>query len=132
MKRRISPNDDTRRARNQDRDLIFLFKNILILFKIQINLLERNSINDLRWRSLSIIYFYTMATRSLFSNMLKFQFSKRYNTLNIEIKNKVATVAFNRPKQLNALCDELINELNECLTSLDKNDSVGAIILTGS
>ena len=64
--------------------------------------------------------------------MLKFQFSKRYNTLNIEIKNKVATVAFNRPKQLNALCDELINELNECLTSLDKNDSVGAIILTGS
>ncbi len=47
-------------------------------------------------------------------------------------KNKVATIQLNRPKQLNALCDELINELNSCLSSLDKNDEIGAIIITGS
>lgn len=38
----------------------------------------------------------------------------------------------NRPNALNALCDGLINEMNEVLKSLDKNHDIGAIVLTGS
>ena len=33
---------------------------------------------------------------------------------------------------LNALCDGLINELNTVTTELDKDPSVGAMVLTGS
>lgn len=38
----------------------------------------------------------------------------------------------NRPKQLNALCDGLIQELNELLFKLDKDSNIGAIVITGS
>jgi enoyl-CoA hydratase/carnithine racemase len=37
----------------------------------------------------------------------------------------------NRPKALNALCDKLINEVVAAANSFDKNNNVGAIILTG-
>jgi len=47
-------------------------------------------------------------------------------------KEKVAIVTLNRPKALNALCDQLIKELSSALSSLDKDKSVGCIILTGS
>lgn len=41
-------------------------------------------------------------------------------------------ITLNRPKALNALCDELIGELNCAAQSFDKDDSVGAIVITGS
>ena len=49
-----------------------------------------------------------------------------------EKKDNVALVTLNRPKSLNALCDELITELVDALQKFDKDDSVGAIVLTGS
>lgn len=33
---------------------------------------------------------------------------------------------------MNALCDELLGELNHCLNLIDNNAQIGAIILTGS
>lgn len=44
----------------------------------------------------------------------------------------VSLITLNRPKQLNALCSPLFVELNACLQSIQKDDSVGAIVLTGS
>lgn len=44
----------------------------------------------------------------------------------------VATVQLNRPKVLNALNLELMNELIETLESLDRDPEVRAIVLTGS
>lgn len=41
-------------------------------------------------------------------------------------------VTLNRPKALNALCDDLINELNAQLKVFDADPSVGAIVVTGS
>lgn len=41
-------------------------------------------------------------------------------------------MTLNRPKQLNALCDGLISELNKSLQEFDKNPAVGAIVITGS
>jgi enoyl-CoA hydratase len=44
----------------------------------------------------------------------------------------VLTITINRPKQLNALNKDTINELNEALTAADKDSGIGAVILTGS
>ena len=46
--------------------------------------------------------------------------------------NKIAIVTLNRPKELNALSYDFLNELNVALHALDKNDDVNCIILTGS
>jgi len=54
-----------------------------------------------------------------------------YKTILIEKEEKVAIVTLNRPKALNALNSELIRELSDALSTLDKDKSVGAIVLTG-
>ena len=46
--------------------------------------------------------------------------------------NRVGLVQLNRPKALNALCDELMNELGEAMEALDKDPYIGAVVLTGS
>jgi len=45
---------------------------------------------------------------------------------------KVGIVTLNRPKQLNALNDQLMNELGEALKAFDADPAIGCIILTGS
>lgn len=45
---------------------------------------------------------------------------------------KVGVITLNRPKQLNALNDALMNELGEALLALDSDDAIGCIVLTGS
>lgn len=44
----------------------------------------------------------------------------------------VVLVQLNRPKALNALSSALFKELNEALAKADQDDSVGAMVLTGS
>jgi enoyl-CoA hydratase len=44
----------------------------------------------------------------------------------------VFQITLNRPKALNALSSPLFNELNKALFEADEDDSVGAIVLTGS
>jgi len=43
----------------------------------------------------------------------------------------VGYVQLNRPKALNSLCDALINELVDALKTFQKDENVGAIVLTG-
>ena len=43
-----------------------------------------------------------------------------------------AVITLNRPKQLNALNDRLMDELGHALQGFDADDSVGCIVLTGS
>ena len=45
---------------------------------------------------------------------------------------QVAIVTLNRPKQLNALNDQLMTELGSALKGFDADDSIGCIIITGS
>lgn len=47
-------------------------------------------------------------------------------------KNNVGLITLNRPKALNALCDKLMQEVNIAIQSFDKNDSVGAVVITGN
>ena len=46
--------------------------------------------------------------------------------------NKIATITLNRPKFLNALCDQLIKEINYILDLLSKDDEVHVLILKGN
>ena len=50
----------------------------------------------------------------------------------VEREDAVAVVLLNRPKQLNALSDELMEELVERLTELDREEDVRCIVLGGS
>jgi len=55
-----------------------------------------------------------------------------YENLLVETRGRVGLVRLNRPKQLNALNDALMDELGDALTKLDADDGVGAIVITGS
>lgn len=49
----------------------------------------------------------------------------------IETHGKVGVVRINRPKVLNALDDKLVNHLMDALAEFDRDDNIGAMIVTG-
>ena len=55
-----------------------------------------------------------------------------YKTILTEVDGKVAVITLNRPQVLNALNDELMDELGAALLSFDADDNIGCIIVTGS
>ena len=55
-----------------------------------------------------------------------------YETILVDRKSGVGIITLNRPKALNALCDQLVRELNSALDDFEADDEIGAIILTGS
>ena len=50
----------------------------------------------------------------------------------VERDAPIATVLLNRPRQLNALSDELMDDLVATLAELDRDDAVRCIVLGGS
>ena len=55
-----------------------------------------------------------------------------YENIVVETRGRVGLITLNRPKQLNALNDALMNELRGALTDFDRDDAIGAIVLLGS
>ncbi|BDX20827.1 enoyl-CoA hydratase [Polynucleobacter sp. TUM22923] len=55
-----------------------------------------------------------------------------YNTILTEVEGKVAIITLNRPQVLNALNDELMDELGAAMLGFDADDGIGCIIVTGS
>ena len=55
-----------------------------------------------------------------------------YQTLLLEIQERVALITLNRPQALNALNGQLIDELNLALDCLEADPQIGCIVLTGS
>jgi len=53
-------------------------------------------------------------------------------TEKVGTNGRVALLTLNRPKALNALCSPLVTDLITALQHFDADDSVGAIVLTGS
>jgi enoyl-CoA hydratase len=49
-----------------------------------------------------------------------------------ETRGRVALITLNRPKSLNALCDQLMAELGAALLAYDADPAIGCIVLTGS
>jgi enoyl-CoA hydratase len=54
------------------------------------------------------------------------------STIIIETLGPVGRVTLNRPKQLNALNDQLMNELGDALLAFDTDPAIGAMVITGS
>ena len=56
-----------------------------------------------------------------------------YETIEVRVEaEKVGIITLNRPKQLNALNDQLMNELGEALKAFDADEKIGCMIITGS
>ncbi|HLS55487.1 MAG TPA: enoyl-CoA hydratase [Zeimonas sp.] len=55
-----------------------------------------------------------------------------YENILVESRGRVGLITLNRPKQLNALNDRLMDELGAALLAFDADDSVGAIVITGN
>jgi enoyl-CoA hydratase len=54
-----------------------------------------------------------------------------YETITLEIEAGVALIRLNRPQALNALNAQLMTELSVCIESLDHDDAVGCMVITG-
>ncbi len=55
-----------------------------------------------------------------------------YETILVETEGRVGVIRLNRPKALNALCDQLMQELGAQLLAFDADPAIGAVVLTGS
>ena len=56
-----------------------------------------------------------------------------YETIEVRVEaDKVGIITLNRPKQLNALNDQLMNELGAALKAFDADEKIGCMIVTGS
>jgi enoyl-CoA hydratase len=49
-----------------------------------------------------------------------------------EQRGRVGLITLNRPKQLNALCDALVDEMGQALDAFEVDEGIGAIVITGS
>ena len=56
----------------------------------------------------------------------------QFETLLLEIHERVGLITLNRPKALNALNTQLIAELNLALDQLEKDPQIGCMVITGS
>jgi enoyl-CoA hydratase/carnithine racemase len=55
-----------------------------------------------------------------------------YDTILFEKRDRIATVTLNRPDRLNAVSEEMTDELLEVFTEIEKDDEVWTIIVTGA
>ncbi|MBA4252561.1 MAG: enoyl-CoA hydratase [Comamonadaceae bacterium] len=58
--------------------------------------------------------------------------SQTYANILVRTEGRVGLIALNRPKQLNALNDALMDELGAALKAFDADADIGCIVLTGS
>jgi len=55
-----------------------------------------------------------------------------YQTILVETRGRVGLITLNRPKALNALNDQLMDELGRAVLAFDADDGIGAMVITGS
>jgi enoyl-CoA hydratase len=55
-----------------------------------------------------------------------------YENILVETQDKVGIIRLNRPKALNALNDDIMDELGHAALAFDADDKIGCIVLTGS
>ena len=52
--------------------------------------------------------------------------------ITFEQRHRVGLITLNRPKALNALCDQLMAELRQTVQTCDNSEEIGAVVITGS
>jgi enoyl-CoA hydratase len=55
-----------------------------------------------------------------------------YDNILVETHGAVGLIRLNRPKALNALCDALVREMGQVLDVFERDDAIGAVVITGS
>jgi 2-(1,2-epoxy-1,2-dihydrophenyl)acetyl-CoA isomerase len=55
-----------------------------------------------------------------------------YEFINVDQTDRVAIITLNRPEVLNALSLGLTREVDQAITEIESDDSIGAVIMTGS
>ena len=55
-----------------------------------------------------------------------------YQNIIVETRGKVGLVTLNRPKALNALNDDLVDELGVALDAFEGDENIGCVVITGS
>jgi enoyl-CoA hydratase len=55
-----------------------------------------------------------------------------YENILVETHGRVGLIRLNRPKALNALNDQLMDELGQALLSFDADEQIGCMVITGS
>jgi enoyl-CoA hydratase len=55
-----------------------------------------------------------------------------YENILVETRDGVGVISLDRPQALNALCAALVDELAQALDTLEADDGIGCILLTGS
>ena len=55
-----------------------------------------------------------------------------YEFIIAETRGRVGLITLNRPKQLNALCDALVDEMRQALDAFEASEDIGCIVVTGS
>ncbi|MEV6217019.1 enoyl-CoA hydratase [Nocardia sp. NPDC051833] len=55
-----------------------------------------------------------------------------YETILVERKNRVGWITLNRPKALNALNTQVLDDIVAALDELERDDEIGAVVITGS
>lgn len=55
-----------------------------------------------------------------------------YENILLEMRGRVGLITLNRPKQLNALNDALMDELGHALAACEADEQIAAIVITGS
>ena len=58
--------------------------------------------------------------------------SKQYETLEYEIRGAIGLVTLNRPDRLNAINEQMLDDLDAVLDAIDVNDAVRVVILQGA
>ncbi len=56
----------------------------------------------------------------------------KYETIRVEVRGRIGLIWLNRPQALNALNEQLKNELLDAAQSFDADQNIGCIIITGS
>jgi len=55
-----------------------------------------------------------------------------YEMILTETRGRVGLITFNRPQVMNALNNQLLREAMDALEAFDKNDTIGAMVITGN
>ena len=73
-----------------------------------------------------------MEDRLIIVQIAKYRKIMSFSNIIYTEKEKIATIQLNRPKFLNALCDELISEMNLCLENIEKNKNISVLVIKGN
>ena len=55
-----------------------------------------------------------------------------YENIISETRGAVGIITLNRPKALNALNSQLIDELNDALSAFQENSAIGCVVIAGA